>query len=555
MRFLNCSVGLALCALLFAACQPSTPTCDLAVTTGTSACQSTMCTGSLRDCKNGPADGCETDSATDINNCGACGNKCPTPANGEASCVAGVCGVSSCGTRYRDCNTSASDGCEVDTFRDVNNCGACGNVCPGGNNAAAACVQGVCKLACQAAYLDCNGDISDGCETNGASDLANCGNCGNQCSAPGTANVVCGGGSCLSTVCTGTNFTCKAGPINSCEIDTATNVNNCGACNMKCATVANGTPGCADSNCGIARCNTDYNDCDKAIANGCEVHLPDDKNNCGTCGNVCPPLANAAFDCAANKCVLTSCNKNFADCDKVTATGCEVNTLTDKKNCGACGTVCDPGMLCFSGKCALPQGVVLVHASGYIADVQAKLMATGLFTRVDLFDGGARTPTLAELQEYESAMIIPDASFQDYSAMGDVLADYWDAGGRVVLADFSNSVLPILGRWEADNYHLLQTGSYESPTDTGPIQLLDPMSPLLTGVTTLTATSAFRGNGMAINGGVVVATWGSGIPLVVTGKVGGRNMVSLNFYPPSADIRSDFWVGDGVKLMTNALQY
>lgn len=351
MRFMNCSAGLALFALLIAGCDTPASTCDPVAIASATACQSLQCTGFLADCKNGAADGCETDTAVDLNNCGGCGIRCPTPANGEAACVSGVCGVATCGTRYKDCNTLAADGCEIDTFRDVNNCGACGNMCPSGANAAGVCILGKCQLACQAAYLDCNGDPADGCEENGASDLNNCGNCGNVCAAVGATNPACAAGSCITTMCTGTNRTCKAGPIDSCEVDTATDVLNCGTCGKQCSAVANGTPGCAASNCGIATCNTNFSDCDKAVANGCEVNTSNNVNNCAMCGKVCPALANATSVCSASACGLGSCNPGFADCDKDPATGCEINTNRDNNNCGMCGKVCGAMEACIAGTC------------------------------------------------------------------------------------------------------------------------------------------------------------------------------------------------------------
>ena len=62
-------------------------------------------------------------------------------------------------------------------------------------------------------------------------------------------------------------------------------------------------------------------------------------------------------------------------------------------------------------------------------------------------------------------------------------------------------------------------------------------------------------SGTATNGGVVVAEWGSGKPLIVRGVKNGVNHVELNFYPPSSTVRSDFWVGDGATIMKNALLY
>lgn len=37
---------------------------------------------------------------------------------------------------------------------------------------------------------------------------------------------------------------------------------------------------------GIA-CNADYRDCNGNANDGCETHITDDVNNCGSCGNRC----------------------------------------------------------------------------------------------------------------------------------------------------------------------------------------------------------------------------------------------------------------------------
>ena len=61
------------------------------------------------------------------------------------------------------------------------------------------------------------------------------------------------------------------------------------------------------------------------------------------------------------------------------------------------------------------------------------------------------------------------------------------------------------------------------------------------------ATFAHRSCGAVINGGVVVASWARECrPLVVRGKLKGRNLAELNMFPR--------WVDDGAVLMANALE-
>ena len=236
MRNLNYYAALVFGVFFVVSCDATVNTCVMDpastanVTADGSGCQTLQCMGDSLDCNQNATDGCETNVSADVTNCGSCGYKCPAPATGEATCSDGVCGVTTCGTRYKDCNSTTSDSCETDTYRDANNCGACGNVCPGGTNATGACIQGKCQLSCQGLFLDCNGDATDGCEVNGASDGGNCGNCGNKCPTSTTSNIACSAGSCTSTMCTGSYRTCKAGPVDGCEVDTAVSAANCGTC-------------------------------------------------------------------------------------------------------------------------------------------------------------------------------------------------------------------------------------------------------------------------------------------------------------------------------------
>jgi hypothetical protein len=71
------------------------------------------------------------DTGKDPNNCGACGNVCMNMvAHGQPGCVGGMCGVGTCDADFADCNKMAMDGCEADLNDDANNCGMCGNKCP-----------------------------------------------------------------------------------------------------------------------------------------------------------------------------------------------------------------------------------------------------------------------------------------------------------------------------------------------------------------------------------------------------------------------------------------
>ncbi len=143
------------------------------------------------------------------------------------------CGAQAC------CN-----GICTDTNTDTNNCGQCGNACLPGPSPD--CVMGLCGCSGNSGQACAAGDTccSNGCK-NLLTDSANCGECGKKC----TGNQTCTNGqcSCGGSTCTGTQICCS----NAC-VDKNTDKNNCGFCGNQCqgaATCANGL--CTgNNNCG-----------------------------------------------------------------------------------------------------------------------------------------------------------------------------------------------------------------------------------------------------------------------------------------------------------------
>ena len=189
------------------------------------------------------------------------------------------------------------------------------------------------------------------------------------------------------------------------------------------------------------------------------------------------------------------------------------------------------------------------------ADVQAMLNATGLLGTVDIFDVTNSIPTLATLLTYSAVLIYTDNGFSTHVSLGNELADYVDAGGRVVDATFSNSCCTLGGRWVTGNYALQNT----SVQGGGPgltLGTFDSTSPIMLGVTSFNGgTSSYQDLGSARAGTTTVASWSNGVPLVITGTVNGQRRVTLNFFPVSNNVRSDFWVAstNGGRLMANSL--
>jgi hypothetical protein len=298
------------------------------------------CNAGFGDCDREPANGCETNTSASPANCGACGAAC-NGTNGTATCASGACGIT-CGAGFGDCDGLLTNGCETNTNATVAHCGACGAACALAN-ATSTCAGGACAvLRCAAGYGNCDGLAANGCETNLQTSSLHCSACGAACAA----GFLCGAGVC----------TRSCAPLTNCSdvcVDPQTNVSNCGACGAACS-LANATPACAAGACAIAACASGWGNCDAVTANGCETSVLSSVSHCGACGQPCT-FANAAASCTRGVCRLGTCNVGFGNCDALAATGCEADLNTSVAHCGACGTACtapaNGSVTCSVGRC------------------------------------------------------------------------------------------------------------------------------------------------------------------------------------------------------------
>jgi hypothetical protein len=199
-------------------------------------------------------------------------------------------------------------------------------------------------------------------------------------------------------------------------------------------------------------------------------------------------------------------------------------------------------------------------------DVQAKLVGTGLFSQVDIIDvavHAAYTPTLQELQTYDAIITWSNGTYFDAVGLGNVLADYVDAGGGVVVATFANSSTTVNrrleGRWRTGgDYEIVRSGGGNQSGSATLGTILMPGHPIMDGVNSFNGgTSGFRPATLQLSPhGEVVAQWSDGRTLVgISSQFPTR--VDLGMYPPSSDVTSTWWVSstDGARLMANALVY
>ncbi len=215
------------------------------------------------------------------------------------------------------------------------------------------------------------------------------------------------------------------------------------------------------------------------------------------------------------------------------------------------------------GPVSVAQADVLIagsHSQEALDDIKDKVEATGLIVgNVETHDLSTSLPSLSDLQDYEAVLVYTNTSLSDPVEMGDVLADYVDSGGRVVVAPGANhdGQFGLQGRFLTEDYAPLGFGpTTSSPLTLGTITVEG--HPLLHGV------SSFDGGSFNIHidapvtsGARLVAEWSNGTPLIAEHAIGEGRVVSLNFFPVSDDESSGMWDPntDGGVILANALNF
>jgi hypothetical protein len=193
-------------------------------------------------------------------------------------------------------------------------------------------------------------------------------------------------------------------------------------------------------------------------------------------------------------------------------------------------------------------------------DVVAKIVGAGSIAEVDLIRiiSGDPVPNLSQLRRYRAVLVYSELNFNDGVALGNVLADYVDQGGGVVLATFAfwdAGGLAIQGRLKTGNYLPFSTANQSAGS---PLTLVKdlPQHPLLYNVNSFAGGSSFHNSPISItNGATLVASWNNGQPLVGAKQSTPGRIVGLNFFPASSDALAGLWdaTTDGAQILVNAL--
>jgi hypothetical protein len=182
-----------------------------------------------------------------------------------------------------------------------------------------------------------------------------------------------------------------------------------------------------------------------------------------------------------------------------------------------------------------------------LADIQAYLVPFSDFVVVDTFDVSTSTPSLSTLLDYDAVLVFSDYPCADAIALGDVLADYVDVGGGVVLATFAwyGSPFGLEGRIMTDYSPLERTGGslYANAT----LDWYDSGHPIMEGVSAV--KGYYRDNVGLTAGAALVANWSDGYPFVATKG----HVVGVSLFPVERAGDPEEWTGDVPTLFHNAL--
>ncbi len=327
----NIATSLSTCGACDAVC--SLPQAAEACVAGE--CELGMCDSGWGNCDDRASNGCETTLIDNDNHCGACGNVCAFD-DGVGACVGETCELTGCDAGFDNCDDDIANGCETPTRFDNENCGGCDVLCDPAN-AIGACVDGVCTIiGCLDGWDNCNGLAADGCETDIWNSLTTCGACTDSvCSLP-QAEEACVMGTCTLVDCDEGWDDCD--PLRAgCETNVVDNDDNCGACFNACD-IAGGIGACNGTVCELADCIEPLADCDELGT--CATNTDTSLEHCGGCGLACDPFQGTGL-CVSGACTVDECNAPWQNCDNLVSNGCEADTSTSLAHCGGCFVACE----------------------------------------------------------------------------------------------------------------------------------------------------------------------------------------------------------------------
>jgi hypothetical protein len=221
------------------------------------------------------------------------------------------------------------------------------------------------------------------------------------------------------------------------------------------------------------------------------------------------------------------------------------------------------------------QGAVLVLNAcnsyyGWQTDPVNRLKTfTSDFSQVDRYDAYANTPTWDDIKGYSAILTYSDWNYgygyRDATALGNLLADYVDAGGSLVCAfsEFYNGYgsFDLEGRFASDKYYVIQPSGSIAYATSGVGEIVVPGHPIMSNVSSISFNYygyTYRTWNPTVDAdATIVSKWGDGYIMAATKNVGGVERVDINMWPVSQYVGYAYmaYYGDGDDLIKNALLF
>jgi subtilisin family serine protease len=209
------------------------------------------------------------------------------------------------------------------------------------------------------------------------------------------------------------------------------------------------------------------------------------------------------------------------------------------------------------GQTALATKILILTPDSDVTDIETILdsfdsVQADVFPNADL-PGIA----LADLEGYDIVFTTNNTQWLqaggvEPEAVGDLLADYVDAGGKVIVNQFAYSydAWQMTGRFFDEDYGPFTRSTTDANIDTELGDILSEGHPLLEGVSAISYSGYVQDVGLA-PGAVAVAEWANGELFLAANA----NVVGLNFLPSLGNGGALQWEGDVPAIYLNSIRY
>jgi hypothetical protein len=197
---------------------------------------------------------------------------------------------------------------------------------------------------------------------------------------------------------------------------------------------------------------------------------------------------------------------------------------------------------------------LVLHSDGASgASTVNSLMATGQFASLQSHDvNSSGLPSLASLSGYDSILVYTSFAPSNPVGLGNLLADYVDGGGHVVLGGYGFSApWSVSGRIMSTGYSPFIPGA-KGPggTSLSPVAMADPMLQAINLAAVQYGNAATNAKPTLDTGAIVIATDNLGIYRLA--RSGSRAVVGLNFFPRGGNFNGNN--AEFYRLVANAME-